>query len=107
MEKIDKSRFGWVGADPERREEIARPSITFWRDAMGRLVKNKVALVCLIVIVLIILSCIIVPFFSPFTMREQHLQELNQGFFTPVPTRTLRAPAPCTCSARTSWAVTF
>ena len=83
MEKIDKSRFGWVGADPERRESISRPSITFWRDAMGRLAKNKVAMVCLIIILLIILSCIIVPFFSPFTMREQHLQELNQGFFTP------------------------
>ena len=83
MEKIDKSRFGWVGADPERRESISRPSITFWRDAMGRLAKNKVAMVCLIIILLIILSCVIVPFFSPFTMREQHLQELNQGFFTP------------------------
>ena len=70
MEKIDKSRFGWVGADPERRESISRPSITFWRDAMGRLAKNKVAMVCLIIILLIILSCIIVPFFSPFTMRE-------------------------------------
>lgn len=82
MEKIDKSRFGWVGADPEHREGISRPSITYWRDAMGRLVKNKVALICLIIIILLILSCVLVPFFSPFTSREQHLAETNKGFFT-------------------------
>lgn len=83
MEKIDKSRFGWVGADPEHREDIARPSVTYWRDAMGRLVKNRVALVCLTIIVLLILSCLIIPVFSPFTIREQHLAETNAGFFTP------------------------
>ena len=37
MEKIDKSRFAWVGADPEKREGMARPSVTYWQDAMGRL----------------------------------------------------------------------
>lgn len=47
MEKIDKSRFAWVGSDPEKREGISRPSVTYWKDAMGRLMKNKVAMVCL------------------------------------------------------------
>ena len=56
MEKIDKSRFAWVGADPEKREGIARPSVTYWKDAMGRLAKNKVAVVCLGLIVLLILE---------------------------------------------------
>lgn len=83
MEKIDKKRFGWVGADPEHREGISRPSITYWRDAMGRLVKNRVALVCLVFIVLLILSCVLLPLFSPYTSREQHLAETNKGFFTP------------------------
>ena len=82
MEKIDKSRFGWVGADPEHREGISRPSTTYWRDAMGRLFKNKVALVCLILVCLILLSCIIIPFISPFSSRDQHLGELNKPFFT-------------------------
>lgn len=82
MEKIDKSRFGWVGADPEHREGISRPSTTYWRDAMGRLFKNKVALVCLILVCLILLSCIIIPFISPFNSRDQHLGELNKPFFT-------------------------
>ena len=82
MEKIDKSRFAWVGADPEKREGIARPSVTYWKDAMGRLAKNKVAVVCLGLIVLLILACVLVPFFTPFDSREQHLAESNQGFFT-------------------------
>ena len=73
MEKIDKSRFAWVGSDPEKREGISRPSVTYWKDAMGRLMKNKVAMVCLVIIVLIILSCVIVPFVTPFESREQHL----------------------------------
>ena len=82
MEKIDKSRFAWVGADPEHREGISRPSVTYWKDAMGRLMKNKVAMVCLVIIVLIILSCVIVPFVTPFESREQHLGEANKGMFT-------------------------
>lgn len=82
MEKIDKSRFGWVGADPENREGISRPSITYWRDALGRLGKNKVAVVCFFIIIMIILTCVIIPFFSPFTSREQHLGETDQPFFT-------------------------
>ena len=83
MEKIDKSRFAWVGADPEKRESMARPSVTYWKDAMNRLKKNKVAMVCLVIIILIILSCIVVPFITPFESREQHLTESSMGFFTP------------------------
>lgn len=82
MTTIDKNRFAWVGADPEHRESIARPSTTYWRDAMSRLFKNKVAVTCLTLIVLIILSCAIVPFFTGFESREQHLGETNQSFFT-------------------------
>ena len=29
MEKIDKSRFAWVGSDPEKREGISRPSVPY------------------------------------------------------------------------------
>ena len=35
MEKIEKNRFTWVGSDPEKREGIARPSVTYWQDALG------------------------------------------------------------------------
>ena len=83
MATIEKSRFEWVGSDPENREGIARASITYWQDALNRLKKNKVAVVCFFLICFIILSAIILPFVSAFSSSEQHLGEINKGFFTP------------------------
>lgn len=82
MEKIDSAKFKWVGSNAEAREGIARKSVTYWRDAMNRLVKNKVAFVCAIVIILLILCSIIIPLFSPFDGREQHYSHTNAGFWT-------------------------
>ena len=48
-----------------------RPSTTFFRDGVKRFVKNKVALVSLIIIILITLSCIVIPFFYPYSYDEQ------------------------------------
>ena len=83
MATIEKSRFEWVGSDPENREGIARESITYWKDAINRLSRNKVAVVCFFMICFIILTAIFVPFFATFTSNEQHLGESNLGFFAP------------------------
>ena len=48
-----------------------RPSSTFFKDGVKRLVKNKVALVSFILIVVITLSCIILPFFWPYAYDQQ------------------------------------
>ena len=82
MATIEKSRFEWIGSDPENREGIARASITYWQDALNRLKKNKVALVCFFLICIIIITCVLLPFFSPFSSNEQHLGEFNMGFFS-------------------------
>ena len=47
-----------------------RPSSTFFRDGVKRFIKNKVALVSLIIIVFITLSCIIIPFFWPYSYDQ-------------------------------------
>ncbi len=47
-----------------------RPSSTFFRDGCKRLLKNKVATLSLIVIVLITLSVIILPFFWPYSYDQ-------------------------------------
>ena len=52
MEHIAKERFEYIGENAREREAISRPSLTFMQDAMRRLVKNKVALVCAVVLVL-------------------------------------------------------
>lgn len=107
MTQIDKSRFEWIGSDSARREGISRPSTTFWKDAIGRLMKNKVAVVCFFIIVLLILSCIIVPFFSPFESREQHLGEVNKGFMTVCTDSRYEDSTMYTISAPITSVVTF
>lgn len=48
-----------------------RPSSTFFRDGMKRLIKNKVAFISLIVIALITLTAIILPAFWPYSYDQQ------------------------------------
>jgi oligopeptide transport system permease protein len=78
----NKDKFVWVGPNAEKREGITRKSTTYWRDAVGRLMKNKVAIVCMVIIVIMILGSIIIPFVSPFEGREQHYSHTNAGFWT-------------------------
>ena len=48
-----------------------RPSTTFFKDGVKRLLKNKVATVSFFVIIVITLSCIIIPFFWPYAYDQQ------------------------------------
>ncbi len=77
MQHIEKSRFTHVGESAHDREAIARPSLTFTQDALRRLVKNKVALVCLVLILVLTLMSIFAPMFSGFDYREQHYGHTN------------------------------
>lgn len=57
---------------PATEEEKAymvqmRPSTTFFKDGMKRLLKNKIATVSMIMIILITLAAIIIPFFWPYS----------------------------------------
>ncbi len=77
--------FEVIGPDVNSREAIARPSVSFWQDAMRRLFSNKVAIVCLVVIGLIVLMAVFQPIVSPFTQEEQHVAHSNAGMFTVCP----------------------
>ncbi|MEA4911671.1 MAG: ABC transporter permease [Oscillospiraceae bacterium] len=82
---LGSRKFVWVGPNWKESEEIARPSISYWQDAMNRLRKNKAAMVCLVLIVAVTLFSLIIPLISPFTMNEQHLMHVNQKMFTVCP----------------------
>lgn len=77
MEKIAKERFAYVGENAAEREAISRPSITFMQDAMRRLMKNKVAIFCAALIVILMLVSIVAPMISSFDYREQHYGHTN------------------------------
>ena len=71
MEHIDKSRFAHVGESAHDREAINRPSLTFTQDAMRRLVKNKMAMTCLVLLIIITLIAIFVPMIYPYNYTQQ------------------------------------
>lgn len=48
-----------------------RPSVSFWKDAMRRLARNKVAMASLIVIVVILLFSFVIPSFYPYKYEQQ------------------------------------
>lgn len=61
---------------PVPREERAaavqmRPSVSYWRDAMHRFRRNKVAMASLAVIILIVLFAYIGPSLSPYSYEQQ------------------------------------
>ena len=69
--QVDLDQF--IPATEEEKEYMVqmRESSTFFRDGVKRLVKNKVAFVSFIVIVLITLSSIFVPMFWPYSYENQ------------------------------------
>jgi oligopeptide transport system permease protein len=81
MSKIEKSQFEWIGANVTEAEKIGRPSTSYWKDAMHRLSKNKAAMVCLVIILLIGLLSIFVPMFSQYTISEQHYSHTDAPMF--------------------------
>ena len=68
---IDPNDF--MPATQEEKESlvIMRESVGFWRDGLRRLLRNKVAMVCLLVIIVIMFFAFIVPSFYPYSYSEQ------------------------------------
>jgi len=60
-------------ASSEEKESlvIMRESVGFWKDGFRRLRKNKVAMVCLVIIIVIIFFSFVVPSFYPYSYEEQ------------------------------------
>ncbi|MBO5292555.1 MAG: ABC transporter permease [Lachnospiraceae bacterium] len=63
----------FLPATNEEKESLVvmRESVSFWKDGMRRLVKNKVAMVSLAVIILVMIFSFIVPMFYPYSYETQ------------------------------------
>jgi len=68
---VDLNDF--IPATDEEKEYLVqmRPSSTFFRDGVKRLVRNKVAFISLIVIILITIGSIVIPIFWPYSYDNQ------------------------------------
>ena len=60
-------------ATAQEKEYITtmRPSSTFFKDGMKRLLKNKVATVSMFVLIFITIACIVIPMFWPYSYDQQ------------------------------------
>ncbi|MDY6037858.1 MAG: ABC transporter permease [Eubacterium sp.] len=69
--QVDMSDF--IPATPEEKAYMVqmRESTTFFKDGVRRLIKNKVALISFIIIVVITVASIALPFFWPYSFEKQ------------------------------------
>lgn len=70
--------FQWKGKDMEAAEVVARPSLSYWKDAWRRLVKNKLAMMGLVFLILLGVMAIFGPVFSPYDVNKQDLPSQYQ-----------------------------
>ena len=69
--QIDPAKFA-MATDEEKAQQVTqRESVSFMKDAMRRLVRNKMAMTCLVILVLITLIAIFVPMVYPYSYTKQ------------------------------------
>ena len=64
--QLDPDDFLPASDEEKRQLDVMRESTTFWRDALKRFSKNKVAMVAAVVILLVVICAFIVPNFYPY-----------------------------------------
>ena len=69
--QLDLSSFEKATDDEKFMQQRMRESTTFFKDGMRRLAKNKIAMICLFVLVAIILIVTFVPMFYPYDYATQ------------------------------------
>ena len=69
--KLNPEDFLPATEEEKQSQIIMRESVSFWKDGVRRFVKNKVAMVSLVVIILVMIFSFIVPIFYPYSYKEQ------------------------------------
>ncbi|MDD2404989.1 MAG: ABC transporter permease [Sphaerochaetaceae bacterium] len=60
-------------------EQLTRPSLSYWKDALRRFKKNKIVMVASAVLLLVILFAVFAPVFSQYTYDQAHYELSNIG----------------------------
>ena len=69
--QIDPGLFDKASDEEKAQVVTRRESVSFMKDAMRRFVKNKIAMTCLVILILITLIAIVVPMFYPYSYTKQ------------------------------------
>ncbi len=67
---VDLDDFIKATDEEKECESKMRPSTTFFKDGVKRFVKNKIALVCLVAVVIITLGAVFIPMFWPYSYDQ-------------------------------------
>lgn len=66
----DYSMFTEVSEEEKTQVVKMRPQSSFWKDGFKRLIKNPVAIVCFVILLILVLSAIFIPMFWPYSYSE-------------------------------------
>lgn len=72
--QIDPRKFEPATEEEKAQQVRMRESVSFMRDAMRRLARNKLAMMCLGIILLIALLAVIVPMVYPYSYTQQDVR---------------------------------
>lgn len=74
---IPADQWQLASEEVKNSEKVSRKSLTFAQDVWFRLKKNKVALLCFGIIVILVLGAVILPYFWKFSYSDQNLDFSN------------------------------
>ena len=77
--KLKPEDFLPATEEEKQSQVIMRESVSFWKDGVRRLLKNKVAITSIVVIILVMIFSFIVPMFYPYSYEEQIKKANNLG----------------------------
>ena len=67
---LNLDSFNPASAEDKEYMVKMRPSSTFFKDGVKRLLKNPVATVAFFIVLIITISCIVIPFFWPYSYEQ-------------------------------------
>ena len=76
--KIPDEWFNWKEKGKGDAEIVSRPSLSYWQDAWKRLVKNKMAMLGLIFLILLAFMAIFGPMMTPYEVNKSDLPNQYQ-----------------------------
>src|SRR5699024_9495060 len=65
--------FSWKQQNEHEKEAVARPSLSYFKDAWKRLFKNKLAMSGLIFLIFLTVMAMIGPILSPYSVKQVDL----------------------------------
>jgi oligopeptide transport system permease protein len=68
---LNTADFLLATEEEKAQQEIMRESTSFFKDGMKRLLGNKIAVICIVIVTIITLIAIFVPMFYPYDYSEQ------------------------------------